>query len=163
MAYDAGRFIQQNAIASERGFLRSERIGLLVGGAGLGVLCGGFAALAFGKPDLWLMIATAAPVLVLALYLTGETLSDALRRDARGCATAAGLHAAALLSWPFVSLFAPVSMPAFFIAPVLAMASLVLFASCWSGPSRAVYRLAAQGALVALIGAHQGFIVLMAS
>jgi len=167
MAYDATQFVQQDAIASarvvDRDFVRSERLGLLVGGAGIGALVGGFAAMALGQPSVWAMILTAAPVLTLALYLTALTLTDAMRRNARGCATVAGLHAAALMAWPFTSLFTSVNSLNFFIAPALAMGSLVLFASCWSGPSRGVYRLAAQGALVALIGAHQGMIVLMAS
>ena len=164
MAYDSTRFVQQEAVAaSERDFVRAERLGLLVGGAGIGALIGGFAALALGQPSLWVMILTAAPILTLALFLTARTLTDAIRRNARGCATVAGLHAAALIAWPFTSLFASVNSLNFFIAPVLAMGSLVLFASCWSGPSRSVYRLAAQGALVALIGAHQSMIVLMAS
>lgn len=164
MAYDSTQFVQQATIAApERDFVRSERLGLLVGGAGVGALIGGFAAMALGQPTLWVMILTAAPVLTLALYLTARTLTDAMRRNARGCATVAGLHAAALIAWPLTSLFTAVNSLNFFIAPVLAMGSLVLFASCWSGSSRGVYRLAAQGALVALVAAHQGVIVLMAS
>jgi hypothetical protein len=146
-----------------RTLYRSERLSLLRGGLALGGLAGGAAAIALGNQNLWVIILASAPFLAAALYLTSNMLVDALRRDARGCATAAGMHAAALLAWPFMSLFTPVSAYLYFTAPVLAIATLVLFASCWSGPSRAVYRLAAQGAVVALVAAHQGVIVLMAN
>lgn len=164
MAYDSTLFVHQApTVAVDRDFVRSERLTLLMGGAAGGALAGALAAMSFGGLTIWLLIATAAPVLILALYLTAETLTDALKRHARGCATAAGVQAAALLAWPFTSLFTPLNGLNYFIAPTLAMGALVLFASCWNGASRAVYRTAAQGALVALVAAHQGVIVLMAT
>lgn len=107
------------------------------------------------------MLATAMPVLALALYLTGETMAEAVRNDARGCATAAGLHAAALLAWPMTILLAPMGAAIYWIAPAAAISSLMLFASCWGGSARAVYRTTAQGALVAALAAQQGVLLIM--
>ena len=45
------------------------------------------------------------------------------------------------------------------VAPGLARSGLVLFASCWEGSARAVYRASAQGALMAAIAAQQGVFV----
>jgi len=168
MAYDAAGFVDfgvaaPNAVAPVRELYRSERLGLLAGGIALGGFAGVAAAIGMGNQGIWTLIFSAAPFLVAALYLTSHMLSDALRRSARGCATAAGMHAAALLAWPLSSMFTPLGELNFFIAPVLALGTLVLFASCWTGSSRTIYRLGAQGAIVALVAAHQGVIVLMAS
>jgi hypothetical protein len=143
-------------------FLRSERIVLLIGAVAFGAIAGFAMAVATGRSDLGAIILSAAPPLALALYLTGETLVDALRRDARGCATAAAMHCAALLAWPMTSLLVPLSEATYWIAPAAAVLSLVLFASCWGGGSRAVYRMTLQGALVAALAGHQGALLILA-
>ncbi|WP_167755734.1 hypothetical protein [Vitreimonas flagellata] len=165
MAYDAVLTANQaTAIVAEPRdyFLRSERLVLLTGAVAIGALMGFAATIMTGRTDPWVVIATAAVAITFALYLTSLTLVDALRRDARGCAIAAGLHCAALLSWPMTSLLVPLSEAIYWIAPVAALSSLVLFASCWGGSARAVYRMTAQGALVAALAAHQGALLIMA-
>ncbi len=144
-----------------RDFRRFERLVVLFGASALGGLIGVSAAIATGRLDLWIMVAAAAPFFIVALHLTNLTLRDALRREARGCSIASVGHAAALLAWPMTALLTPLGSLNFFIAPVLAMSTLILFASCWGGSSRVVYRTCAQGALVALVAAHQGMMVVM--
>jgi hypothetical protein len=113
--------------------------------------------------ELWTVILTAVPLIVLALYLVARTLQEGMVRHAYGCTTAAILHAAALLAWPATSLFAPLSAANFWIAPVAAMATLILFASCWTGSSRAIYRLGGQAAIVCALAAHQGLLLTLGS
>jgi len=168
MAYDAPAafgavltYLDAPPDRAAKRFGRTERLVLLIGASAFGGLVGLTFALAVGRWELWAVALTGAPVLVLALHLTAETLRDALRRDARGCAGAACMHVAALLAWPMLALSIPLGALNFFIAPGLALATLALFASCWGGPSRVAYRIAAQGALVAAVAAHQGIMVVM--
>jgi hypothetical protein len=160
MAFDgARRAVLTPTMASAELWRRDERLVLLVGGASLGAVGGFLAALWTGRVDLWMLALIAAPVLAFNLHLTGQTLTEALQRRATGCATACGLHAAAVLAWPLTALATPLAPAAFWIAPALALTALVLFASCWTGEGRALYRMSAQGALVAALMAQQGVFV----
>ena len=168
MAYDSTFFFNQAAALrakppavteDRRDFRRLERIVILTGGASVGAAAGFGAAIALGRMALWEVLLTAAPLMVAALYLVARTLQEGMGRNAIGCTTAAIMHAGALLLWPMTALFAPLSGAAFWIAPVAAMATLVLFASCWSGPPRAIYRLGGQAMIVAALAAHQGVLL----
>ena len=164
MAYDSTFVMHADAPAADatglrREFTRSGRLVVLAGATGFGAVLGFSATIATGRADLMTSLLIAAPMLAVALYLAGHTLTDALARDARGCATATGLHVAALLAWPMTSLLSP--FMAYWIAPLAAISALVMFASCWGGPPRAVYRMAGQGALVAALAAHQAALVIM--
>jgi hypothetical protein len=167
MAYDAARFIEAEveveapSAPPREDLRRTERLVVLVGATALGALMGFTAALAMGRMEWWMSVFAAAPFFVLALYLTAQTLRDALARNATGCSTAAAAHAAALLAWPLASLFIPIGALNFVVAPALALATLVLFASCSGGPALAMYRVAAQGALVAALAAHQSVLVML--
>jgi hypothetical protein len=142
-------------------FQRPERVVVLSGALAVGSLAGFALAMAVGPMNLWLLAAVTAPLLLLALHLTSRTLEDAISREAHGCAAAAALHGAALLAWPLTGLLTPLSPLSFWIAPVLALATLVLSASCWGGSPRTVYRLMGQGLLMATLAAHQGTILFM--
>lgn len=167
MAYDATLTFNrqavlrpQTAVADRRDdFRRLERLVILTGGASAGAAAGFMAAIAFGPLDLRIVLLGAAPMVALALYLVARTLEEGMRRHAVGCTTAAIMHAAALLAWPMTSLFAPLSAMSFWIAPIAALSTLVLFASCWTGPSRAIYRLGGQAAIVAALAVHQGMLL----
>lgn len=162
MAFDSGlpaTYSDVAVVAKRADFLRSERLVVLTGAAALGAVFGFSATIMTGRADLWTSLLIAAPMLVLALHLTSQTLTEAISRDARGCSVAAGMHGAALIAWPMASLLAPFG--AYWFAPVAALSALVLFASCWGGPPRAVYRMAVQGALVAALGAHQAALLIM--
>lgn len=148
-------------IASEEIWRRDQRLVVLAGGIALGALAGFFITLTSGRFDVWLLAMIAMPLLALDLYLAGKTMSTALQSQSVGCATACGLHAAAVLAWPMTALMIPLSPLAFWSAPALALTALVLFASCWSGEGRALYRMAAQGALVAALMAQQGVFVVL--
>lgn len=143
-------------------FRRLERFVILTGGVALGLTVGFTTAIGIGRPSLTALVISGAVFVAFGLYLSSQTLRESLVRNAYGCAAAAIAQAAALLAWPLTGLFAPVSAPAFWAAPVLAISGLVLFASCWSGPPRVVYRLGLQGALVAALAAYQGALVIMA-
>ena len=143
-------------------FRRLERIVILAGGAALGLTIGFTTAIGLGRPSQAALILSGAVFGALALYLCSRTLRESLARSAYGCAAATVAHAAALLAWPLTALFAPVSALAFWSAPFIAISALVLFASCWGGSPRAVYRLGLQGALVAALAAYQGALVIMA-
>jgi hypothetical protein len=142
-------------------FHRPERLAVLGGSLAIGGGAGFSLAMMLGPMNIWTIVAVAAPVLALALHFTQWTLRDAISRGAYGCAAAASMHAAALLAWPFAGLMMPLAPTGFWIAPALAVGTLVLSASCWGGAPRTVYRLAAQGILVAALAAHQGTILFM--
>ncbi|MBX3511715.1 MAG: hypothetical protein KF700_10985 [Hyphomonadaceae bacterium] len=164
MAFDGARVSQTAILPSPiagEAWRRSERLALLLGVSALGAAAGFAGTLASGRFDLWVLAVIAAPVLALTLYLTGATLTEALERRAHGCAGACMLHVAAILAWPLTALFTPLSAAIFWIAPLAALSALVLFASCWSGAPRAIYRMAGQGALVAALAAHQGVFVIL--
>lgn len=165
MPYDASRFPiltapqATTAVATRSDFRRLERLVILTGGASVGAAAGFLAAIALGRMELWTVLLTAAPLLVAALYLVARTLQEGMVRHAHGCTTAAILHAAALLAWPATALFAPLSEAAFWMAPMAALSTLVLFASCWTGSARAIYRLGGQAAIVAALAVHQGILL----
>lgn len=150
------------AYAGRAEFRRLERIVVLAGGVAGGAAVGFVTEIAIGRPSLTVLIASGALFTAFALYLCSQTLRESLVRRAYGCATAAVIQAAALLAWPLTALFAPVSPLAFWSAPLVAISGLALFASCWDGPPRAIYRLSLQGALVAGLAAYQGALVIMA-
>jgi hypothetical protein len=143
-------------------FRRVERIVVLAGGAAIGGAVGFMTEIAIGRPTLAVLVVSGAVFTALALYLCSQTLRESLVRRARGCTAAAVLQASALLAWPLTALFAPVSPIAFWSAPLVAISSLVLLASCWDGRARTIYRLSLQGALVAGLAAYQGALVMMA-
>jgi hypothetical protein len=163
MAYDHTLVLDTPVAVSDRrdDFRRLERIMVLLGASALGAIGGFVVAMSFGRLDLWIVIVSTAPLLMLSLYLTSLTLSDAMKRQAWGCSTAAGLHGAALLAWPITSLLMPLNEANFWIAPVAAAATLVLFASCWGGSARAIYRLGGQGVLIGALIAHQSTLLIL--
>ncbi len=167
MAFDSSRIVVADAAwidphAGVRSdFHRPERLVVLGGSLAVGALAGFSVAIILGALSAWEIALIAAPVLTLALYLASQTLREGFARNAYGCVTATALHGAALIAWPLGGLLTPLAPAAFWLAPALAVGSLIMFASCWTGRSRTVYRLAAQGALVAALAAHQGTLLLI--
>ncbi|WP_395644957.1 hypothetical protein [Terricaulis sp.] len=155
--------VLSSATQDRREFRRLERFVILTGGGSAGAAAGFGVAIALGKMELWEVLLTATPLMVAALYLVARTLQEGMSRNAIGCTSAAIMHAAALLMWPMTALCAPLSSVSFWIAPLAALATLVLFASCWSGPPRAVYRLGAQAMIVAALTVHQGLLLTLGS
>lgn len=142
-------------------FVRGERLIVLLGATAFGAALGFGAAMCSGRLDMWVLALIAAPVLGVAAHLTIRTLSEAFAARAYGCATASVLHVVALMAWPATAMFSAAAPDLFWVAPMLALSALVLFASCWGGSARAVYRASLQGALVAAIAAQQGVHVLL--
>lgn len=150
------------ALAAPRDqFDRSERLVVLLGAVCLGGLAGFALAMIVGRAEPLTLALMALPALALAAHFTIQTFSEALAARAWGCATASVLHIGALMAWPMIGLIAATSPALYWLAPGLALSALVLFASCWGGGSRAVYRTSVQGALVAAVAAQQGVTVLL--
>lgn len=160
-ASDFGVEAPQEKTAFASNFRKSERLVVLVGASAMGALGGFFVAMALGRIELWALLLISAPVFALSFHFTRETMADALYRDAYGCAVAAGLHAMALLAWPITAFFVPMQAMVFWAAPVAALTALALLSMCWTGSSRAIYRTCAQGALVAMIAAQQGTLLML--
>jgi hypothetical protein len=169
MAYDSARIVVADASLIEThqhvppaaDFDRGERLALLLGGAGLGAIGGFSLAMSLGYLNLVSIALIGAPLLVAALHLASRTLTEAISLRAYGCATATVMHSAALLAWPMTALLTPLSPMNFWMAPIVAGSALIMFASCWQGPSRAVYRLSMQAVLVGAVTAHQGLMLVM--
>jgi hypothetical protein len=137
-------------------FHRSERLITMIGACAFGGAVGFGIAVAVGQADMWVLFFVAALVLAIALYPASANMADASWRQSPGCKFAALMHLAALLAWPLAVQFAG---SFYWIVPATALSSLVLLASCWSGPSRVVYRMGWQGVLVAALAAHQGTVL----
>lgn len=153
---------ERQAYVGRTEFRRLERIVVLAGGLALGGAAGFMTEIALGRPSFFGLVASGAILIPLALYLCSQTLRESFVRRAYGCATATIIHGAALLAWPMTALFTPLSPMTFWMAPITAVSALVLFASCWGGPPRAVYRLSLQGFIVAAAAMYQGALVMMA-
>jgi hypothetical protein len=152
---------ERQAYVGRTQFRRLERIVVLAGGLALGGIAGFAAEIMVGRPSLSVLVASGVFLIPLALYLCSQTLRESFVRRAYGCAGATIVHGAALLAWPMAALFAPVSPMTFWMAPITAVSALVLFASCWGGPPRAVYRLSLQGFIVAAAAMYQGALLIM--
>ena len=70
----------------------------------------------------------------------------------------AACNAGALILWP---VFVTLPPPAYALAPLIALSSALLLASCWNGSSGAIYRAGAHTALVAALAAHQGAMLIL--
>lgn len=139
-------------------FLRSERMVFLVGAAAFGAVAGFTLAVAMGRQDISVQWLASAPVLALALLLATNTLVEAVKSRAYGCSTMALAHAATLVAWPFTLLMTGAQ---FWMAPVAALTTVLLLASCWNGSSSAIYRSAGQAALVAMLAGYQGVLAIL--
>jgi len=152
---------QPAAVVPPDAFSRFDQLIVLLGAAGLGALTGLFGALLLGRTTPWLAFLASTPFLITAFHFTVVTLCDASERKTRGCWAAAILSVAIVLTWAMAGAVVPAGSALYFVAPGLALASLVMFASCWRGSSRAVYRVAGEGALLAVVAAHQGLLAIM--
>jgi hypothetical protein len=139
-------------------FVRSERLITLIGACAFGATIGFALALAVGRYDAWTLFLGAAILLAVSLYPASANMADASWIDSPGCRFASAAHLAALLAWP---LTIHVSGALAWLAPATAVLSLVLLASCWTGASRVVYRIGAQGVIVSGLAAHQGVMLTM--
>jgi hypothetical protein len=141
-----------------RDFLRSERLVFLVGAAAFGSVAGFVLAVSMGRQDLSTQWLASAPVLALAFLLASNTLVEAVKSRAYGCSSVAFAHAATLVAWPF-TLMMPGAQ--FWMAPVAALTTVLLLASCWNGSPTAIYRAAGQTALVAALAGYQGVLAIL--
>ena len=165
MAYDSAEyaFAELKGATTMRAsgdFRRGERLVVLMGGAALGILAALAGALTLGRIGMW-PLAVGAPVYLLAVYFSIATLRDAIERRAFGCATAAGFVALSLMACPAAAILFSTATLQFWIAPMAAIGSMVLLASCWSGPQSAVYRLSGEAAALCMAAGYLGISQLM--
>lgn len=139
-------------------FSRPERLVFLAGATAFGAAAGFFFAVVMGRQDISMQWLAGAPVLALAFLLASNTLIEAVKRRAYGCSVMAFVHAATLLAWP-ASMIIPGAQ--FWMAPAVALTSVLLLASCWTGSPSAIYRAAGQASLVAALAAYQGVLVIL--
>ena len=152
---------QSAAAVPSDAFSRLDQLIVVLGAAGLGAMAGLFGALLLGRTTPWLAFLASTPFLIIAFHFTVVTLCDASERKARGCWGAAIVSVAIVLAWAMAGAFVPAGSALYFVAPGLALASLVMFATCWRGSSRAIYRIAGEGALLGVVAAHQGLLAIM--
>jgi hypothetical protein len=150
---DAAQLAPAAAIAApaRSDFYWLDRLVLLGGGGAIGTIVGFLTLIAFGRqPTIDLMVGGSMLVMV-ALHLSTQTLREGGRT--RLYLIALAVNGAALLCWPLA--LAPALSPISWIAPFAAAASLVVLAWAWRGPSRAIYRFAWQGAIIAVLASYQ--------
>lgn len=147
--------------APREDFRRSERVVVLVGAGAAGALFGFALALAMGRTNPAVVALAVGPALALSAWLALGIVREGISRGAIGCSAAAGMHVAALALWPLAHLMAaPIEQV--LMAPLLAAATLVLLASCWTGSAAIVYRAAGQGLAVAALAGLLGGMAVMA-
>lgn len=138
-------------VKAQSGMARGPRLGLTLGGLGLGAFIGFAAAMSIGRSDLFLNV-LGAGAFALALPLGVWGVRQSIREHAYGCAALALLHMAALIGWlgMSVSAYGP---PLGVSAP--ALITLVLFASCWSRTEGGVYRSMFQALIIGIAASAQ--------
>jgi len=146
--------------AVRKDFRQAERMIFLTGAGAFGAGLGFAAAVMMGRQDLLAQMLASAPLLALALLLAGQTFVQGARNQAFGCVAMATLHGGALVIWPVL---VAMQNPLYWTAPVTAVATVVLLASCWKGSSAAIYRSAGQMALVAGLASYQGVLSVLGS
>jgi hypothetical protein len=141
-------------------FALFERVIVLLGASAVGLASGFTLSVFMGRHGMWEAVFGSVPALIVALYFASATVNDAINRGATACAAIALVAVGTLLAWPFM-----ISMGTdiYWIAPVTAMAALLVLAFSWRGSSGAVYAIGGQGALVAALTAHQGLQLLVAN
>jgi hypothetical protein len=130
---------------------RGARLGLVSGGLGLGAMIGFVAALAIGYSE-WSLNAVGAGGFVIVFALTMMNLRHAIDEHAYGCAALTALHICALIAWLAMS-GQPYGPPLAVSVPTLA--TLLLFASCWTRSDGGVYRTALQAIVVGVVASAQ--------
>jgi hypothetical protein len=130
---------------------RGARLGLVSGGLGLGAMAGFVAALVIGYSETS-FYALGAGAFVIAFALAMMNLRQSVDEQAYGCAALTALHVAALIGWLGMSVqaYAPpltISVPA--------IATLLLFASCWTRADSGIYRTVAQAVVIGVVASAQ--------
>ncbi|MFZ2030747.1 MAG: hypothetical protein WAU68_10595 [Vitreimonas sp.] len=153
--------VQPNAAASSNKFSLTDRIVLIFGGLALGGAGGLLTLIGFGRPSGIDRLVVGSMLLMLALHLCAQTIQSSWARNATLCANTGIMHAIALLLWP--TLYLVSSTPSLlWVAPTLAVLTLIVLAFSWHGRGRVIYRLALQAIIVGSLGAYQGGLMLMA-
>lgn len=144
---------------AQNDFFIVDRLVLLGGGLAIGTILGFLTLIALGRQPMIDLVVVGAMLVMIALNLASQTLRESLAAETRLCTIAIAVNCGALLCWPLVMV--PVLDRVLWIAPALAVLSLLVLTSSWRGSPRAIYRVGLQGAVVAALGAYMGGLTLM--
>jgi len=144
---------------AQNDFFILDRLVLLGGGLALGTLFGFLALIALGRQPMIDLVVVGSMLVMIGLNLASQTLRESLAAEARLCTIATWVNCGSLLCWPLVMV--PLLDRVLWVAPALAVLSLLVLTSAWRGSPRAIYRVGLQSALVAALGAYMGGLTLM--
>lgn len=144
---------------AQNDFFILDRLVLLGGGLALGAIFGFLALIALGRQPMIDLVVVGSMLVMIALNLASQTLRESLAAEARLCTIATWVNCSSLLCWPLVMV--PLLDRVLWVAPALAVLSLLVLTSWWRGSPRAIYRVGLQGAVVAALGAYMGALTLM--
>jgi len=140
-------------------FFIVDRLVLFGGGLAVGTIFGFLALIALGRQPMIDLVVVGSMLVMIALNLASQTLRESLAAETRLSTIAISVNCGALLCWPLVMV--PILERVLWIAPALAVLSLLVLTSAWRGSPRAIYRVAMQSAVVAALGAYMGALTLM--
>lgn len=149
------------AASAPNRFSLTDRLVLTFGGLAFGAAFGLITLIGFGRPSSIDRLVVGSMLLMLALHLGAQTVQSSWARNATLCANTAIMHAVALLLWPILYLVSPADT-LLWVAPTLAVLTLLVLAFAWQGRGRVIYRLALQAIIIGSLGAYQGGLMLMA-
>lgn len=140
-------------------FFILDRLVLLAGGLAIGTIFGFLALIALGRQPTIDLVVAGSMLVMIALNFASQTLRESVAAESKLCTIALSVNCAALVCWPLVMV--PLLQNVLWVAPALAALSLLVLTCSWRGSSRALYRVALQGMIVAALGAYVGGLTLM--
>lgn len=134
------------------------RLGVTIGGAAVGILAGGAAAMALGRVEPLFSLAGVAAVCALAALIAGRSMLECAARRQKNAATLIGLHILALIAWPMLIQAAPNYAMFFSYA---ALGTLLAVAASLRLSDKAVSRLGTHSLLFGLALGYQSLAAIM--
>jgi hypothetical protein len=145
--------------AQAKSFFFVDRLVLLAGGLAIGTIVGFLSLIALGRQPMIDLVVVGSMLVMIALNLASQTFRENLPAESRICTIAIAVNGSALLCWPLVMV--PLLQNVLWVAPALAVLSLLVLTCAWRGSFRAIYRVALQGVIIAALGAYVGGLTLM--
>jgi hypothetical protein len=149
----------KSVATAQNDFFILDRLVLLAGGLAVGTIFGFLTLIALGRQPMIDLVVVGSMLVMIALNLASQTLRESLAAERRLCTIAMSVNCAALLCWPLVMV--PFLQNVLWVAPAFAASSLLVLTCSWRGSSRAIYRVAWQGSIVAALAAYVGGLTLM--
>lgn len=144
---------------AQNDFFILDRLVVLAGGLAAGTTFGFLTLIALGREPMMDLVVVGSMLVMIALNMASQTLRESIAAERRFCTIAMIVNCAALLCWPLIMV--PLLQGMLWLAPALAVLSLLFVTSTWRGSSRAIYRAGLQGMIVAALAAYVGGLVFM--